>query len=173
MKAPKVVLKNIKTFEGMEGYGLNADIWINGVKCLRVIDEGNGGMFLYRTVYDEKNKTIIETNVNLLESHIKTLPPFKSPIDGMEFPMDMDLFVDQILAEQENKKRQKELKKLQQTALIFGRPNGNSYNYVNFKRPLKDVPPELLKIKFKFIQKNNMGEGDVFLNTNLKELGLL
>ena len=173
MKAPKVVLKNIKTFEGMEGYGLNADIWINGVKCLRVIDEGNGGEFLYRPVYGEKNKTIIETNVNLLENYIKTLSPFKSPIDGMEFPMDMDLFVDQILGEQEKQRWDKKFKKMQETAFLVGKPNSDRYIKHQFKRPLKTIPLELLKIKYQFILRNDCRDGMVFLNTNLKELGLL
>ena len=62
----------------MEGVGLNADMWINGVKCLRVIDEGNGGEFIYRKVYDEKNDELIDENIKVLNEYIKLLPPLKS-----------------------------------------------------------------------------------------------
>lgn len=36
-------LKGVKTFMGMEGYGLNANLYLNGKKVAFVLDEGNGG----------------------------------------------------------------------------------------------------------------------------------
>ena len=33
MDKPNVQLKKVKTFIGMDGYGLNADVYINGVHC--------------------------------------------------------------------------------------------------------------------------------------------
>lgn len=155
----------------MEGYGLNADIYINGVKCLFVIDEGNGGEFLYRNTYDDKNKDVVLKNVELLEKYIKTLPLFK--VDDLEFPMDMDLFVDQILGEQEEQKMVKKFKKMEETAFLVGKPNSDRYVKHQFKRPLKDIPFELLKTKYRFILKNDCRDGVVILNTNLAELGLI
>ena len=31
MKKPIVLLRNVRTFEGHDGLGLNADVWIDGV----------------------------------------------------------------------------------------------------------------------------------------------
>lgn len=36
-------LKNIKQWEGMDGYGLNADLYREGKKVARIHDAGNGG----------------------------------------------------------------------------------------------------------------------------------
>ena len=43
MKEPKVTLKKIKTFLGIEGYGVNADVYITGKIACTEIDSGDGG----------------------------------------------------------------------------------------------------------------------------------
>ncbi len=155
----------------MEGYGLNADIYINGVKCLMIIDEGNGGCFLYRNIYDEKNKTKALENITQLEEYIKNQP--KKVFSWGSVDYDMDMVVDDILAQQEEEKHKKKLQKLQEHALIYGKPDANKYTYQKFTRPLKAIPFELLKTKHDFIKRNVLKNGEVFLNTNLKELGLV
>jgi transcription initiation factor IIF auxiliary subunit len=109
MKTPKVELKKVKTFRGTDGYGLNADIHINGVKCLLVIDEANGGCFNYQNIYDEKNKTKALENIALLKEYIKNQPKKVYPWGSVAY--DMDMLVDDILAEQEEKKLKKMLEK--------------------------------------------------------------
>jgi len=37
-------LSGIKTFTGMEGYGLNANLLLDGKKIAFILDDGNGGM---------------------------------------------------------------------------------------------------------------------------------
>ena len=39
MEKPNVVLKKVKTFQGRDGYGLNAEVWINGVYCTIVLNQ--------------------------------------------------------------------------------------------------------------------------------------
>ena len=48
MTEPKVTIKNLKSFRGMEGYGFNADIYVNGVKSMFAMDGGNGGQIAVR-----------------------------------------------------------------------------------------------------------------------------
>ena len=52
MKISKVELKAIKTFEGMDGYGLNANVYINGKREAVALDEGCGGEMLLRWEHD-------------------------------------------------------------------------------------------------------------------------
>ena len=57
MRKPIVQLKKLSFFEGHDGYGMNADVWIDGVKCMHVYD------FFYK----------IEVFYCLLESIIITI----------------------------------------------------------------------------------------------------
>jgi len=43
----QLTLKGIKTFQGMEGYGLNATLYFKGKKAAFVLDEGCGGEMMY------------------------------------------------------------------------------------------------------------------------------
>jgi len=175
MERPNVELKKVKLFQGMEGYGLNADVYINGVKCFMVIDEGNGGCFIYHNIYDEKKKEKARKNIDLLNEYIENYPPVVFDWGSVKY--DMDMLIDEVLDEQEGKKAKKkwenDLLKLQEHALIFGNPNTLKYSYYNYKRNLSEIPKELLKTKLSFIERNDLKEGDIILNTNLKELGLL
>ena len=66
----KTELKNLKFFRGMEGQGFNADLWINGVKCIFIIDEGNGGCFNYQPyTYNNPKADVVKANIELLEKH--------------------------------------------------------------------------------------------------------
>jgi hypothetical protein len=156
MKKPKLELKRIKTFQGMEGYGLNADLYINGVKCLIVIDEGNGGCFIYRNIYSIKDETKAKRYIAQLEEYIKNHEPIV--FDWGSVPYDMDMLVDDVLAEQEErkarKKMEKEISKLQETSLIFGNPDTFKFAYYNYKRKLSEIPKDLLKTKISFIERN-------------------
>ena len=37
-------LKKVKQMNGRDGYMLNADLYLNGVKLAEVVDDGNGGL---------------------------------------------------------------------------------------------------------------------------------
>ena len=65
MKDLRVTFKNIKTFEGHEGYGLNAKMYINGYYCMFVLDDGNGGCMDY-TIQNYSKNTVMNDRVNSL-----------------------------------------------------------------------------------------------------------
>jgi hypothetical protein len=168
MNVPQVELKKVKLFRGMEGYGLNADVWINGVKCLLAIDEGNGGEMDFERY---ANTEVVKANVKLLEDHIKTLPKDK---DG--FKVDMGSFIDNVLVKQEEAKvkakNEKRMERLYNTAIVIGVPNADRYQFINYKRPLSEVPTMLLQRKVNEVQLTYCKKGVKILNTNFDELGI-
>ena len=178
MIAPKIAFKKVKTFQGMEGYGLNCDLYINGVKCLFVLDEGNGGEMNY-TTYEHQAKTEAEKRkikdlIQQLNDYIKTLPDVKSDLGDKTFTYkpDLDWFVNDLLEKQEIEKNMAKLKKLFTTAIVFGVPNGDKYSYIDYKKPLESFSKQTLQsaianIKFKYCK-----DGVQILNTNLNSLGI-
>lgn len=145
-------LKKVKLFQGMEGYGLNADLYINGVKCLFVIDEGDGGCMIYRNYALETKSDPMSDRINSLidamDEHIKTLPPEKSS-SGKPYPVDRDSFINNLLIEQDVAKQkakwEKKRQKLYETAIVIGKPDGTEIRYYNFKVPLSKIPKTKLQ----------------------------
>ena len=180
MKKINVVLKSVKFHEGHDTMiGFNADVWINGTKCFSAYDSAHGGCFEYNNytynVSDTKKAKILDL-IAELEAHIKTLPPQKFKLNSNDhthsLDYDMDLYINDLLQEFEKNKEKKKMLKLQLTSILFGVPNGGSYSYLNYKKPLSDIPQHILKIKFDGIVKKYCTGDVVILNTNLKELGL-
>jgi hypothetical protein len=171
MEKPRVEIKKVKTFRGMEGYGLNADIHINGVKCMFVIDEGNGGEFRYETNRDPKKQHIIDENIRILEDYIKSLPAKKMKMGDSEFEidMDMDIYIDDVLMEQETMKR---LNKLQKNSIVFGRKENDAWNVLKYNVRLTEVPHAMLQKKVDEIKSQHCKDGVTILNTNLAILGI-
>lgn len=174
MKEPKVELKNIKTFRGMEGIGFNLDLYINGVKCMFVINDANGGMYSYEHNIDSKNPELIKTNIELLDDYINLLPPKVFDIEGEKHILryDFDMYIDEKLEEWEKQKEIKKQLKLQTTSILIGVPNDNKYSYFNFKRPLSELSIGKLRQSILEIQTKHCKDGVVILNTNLEALGI-
>ena len=183
MKEPKVELKNVKTFRGMEGYGLNADIWINGVKCMFVMDEANGGEFDYEElVHGVKNAGEVKALIQELRDYIDNLPKEPMIIGGkpytnekgevMLYKQDMDSYINNILLKQDKEKAQKKMRKQFNTAIVFGVPDAASYQYLNFKRPLSEVNSLILQGKYNEIKSKYCKNGVVVFNDNLTALGV-
>lgn len=175
MDAPKVELKNLKFFMGMENQGFNANLYINGLKCAFVIDEGNGGCLNYQPyLYKNPKESEVKKNMALLENYIKTMPKVKTEFGDIK--MDMDLFIEELINQKEKEKQDKKKVKLMETSFLFGVPNGDSFRYIQFKKPLAELArtnkallqAKLLEYKSKYCKK-----GVVLLNTNLEKLGLV
>lgn len=176
MNELKFELKKVKTFQGMEGTGLNADLYINGVKCLFVIDEANGGEFNYHKNITNNVQTNnkIDNLINAMDKHIKTLPDIVTDLGNKKINLEMnrDLFIDNLLADIEKAKHEKKMQKLYETSIVFGLPNGNKIQYMNFKKPLSALPKLALQLQLDVIVKQHCKNGVVILNNNLKSLGL-
>jgi hypothetical protein len=172
MSEPKVELKNIKIFRGNEGYGMNANIYVNGVKTAFIIDSANGGCFDYEIVQTPQAKG----NFKLLEDYIKTLPKMKTDTgkySGIyEITMDMDLFIDSVMKRQEKSKFEAKKQKLFEIAVVFGSPDGNSYRSCKFKQPLKDYATVVLQRHIDDIKAKILKPDEIIFNTNLEALGI-
>jgi len=172
MNKPTVVLKNVQTFRGHDGQGLNADIWINGIKCMSFHDDAYGGGGEYHNyTYNNPKAEQVKANIKLLEDYLKTLP--EKDYGDFKCKYDMDMFVDELFNEIEKAKHQKKLVKLMQTSFLFGKPNANGYSYIQYKQPLASLPKPYLESELAKYMQKYCKDGVVLLNTNIKELGLV
>lgn len=149
----KIELKNVKTFRGMEGYGLNATVYVNGIKCCFVIDEGNGGCFRYE-VFDKK--LFAE-----LEEHAKQFENFE-PLDAL---------IDKEFNKIEKEKFAKKMQKYMLSSVLVGKEGGGEFGQYKFKVELTKIPKEMLQKQIDKI-KTQLREGETILNTNLQALGI-
>lgn len=84
-------VRNVRTFNGMEGPGFNATLLRDGKPVAELIDDGCGGCVLFRWKDRAEEK--------LLNDHIKTLPPYEFPMvaKGEKFHVTADLFVGRLI----------------------------------------------------------------------------
>jgi len=181
MNKPTVVLKSLKTFMGMEGHGFNVDVWINGVKCIFVIDDANGGCFNYQPyTYNNPKAELVKANIKLLENYIDSLPESPLEINGVPFERDgevvmmkpdMDTFINDLIIEMDVAKEEKKKLNLMKKAILVGKPNAKQYSYYDYKRELSTVPSPILQQHIDGYR-TKLKNGEVILNTNLAELGV-
>ena len=179
MKQPKVQLKKLQMFEGHDGYGFNADIWINGVKCLHARDDAWGAEYEYydHKDYNNKNNPInakIETNIQLLNEYIASLPPKNYEFDGEthKIVVSLDIFINDLVIEELERKKKLEMQRKMKTCVLFGKKGDDHYGYLNFKKPLSSFPLGYLQMQVDQIKKQHCKNGVEILNTNLGDLGV-
>jgi len=179
----KLELKNVKHHAGHDGIpGLNADVFINGVKCIHVYDDSWGGGYQYTELtHNVSNPEKIKALIKLFDDYVKSLPEETidmdrngKPIGGK--PITIKPNWDTVISDLENEwgkaKEAKKITRLMNTSIVFGIPGSDEYRYFNLKRPLKGISQPSLQ---KFINtkvKAALGEGEVILNTNLEEMGI-
>lgn len=125
----EITLKNVKTFRGHEGMGVNATMYIDGVKTLFYMDDASGAIEGDITVYNNEK-------FNLLNEYINSLPeepildakgvPYKDK-DGkdMFIKPNIDMVIDEILKKMEIEKLQKRLQKRTITHLVCSSTDGS------------------------------------------------
>ena len=172
----KIQIKNIKFFEGHDGMtGLNADIYIKGIKCLHVYDDAWGGMFTYTSYANgSKNPEKVKSLIKDFEEYLKTLPKQEINIGGKKtmIPVDMDMFVNDLVNKQEEEKAKRKMERYMKQSIVFGKPNASSYQVLKFKRALADIPQAILQQQVNKVKHEYCTKGVVILNTNLKELNI-
>lgn len=178
MQKPTIELKKVKTFIGREGHGLNADLYINGVKTAFVRDDASGG----GVDYDVINKEMFD----LVNAYAKSLPaePIDfgaGPVRGedgkiMMLDVTLDQLIDDVFNEMERAKTDAKIKKKFVNTLVFGKKGGDRFFEVKYKIPLASIPKEHLQKeieKFKAKYANEFKSGEyVFFNDNLDALGV-
>jgi len=161
----KIELKRISFYERMseETNCFAADLYINGKKVGECKNDGHGGCTDYYGGSPENNAIIREA-----EAYFLSLPKVK--VEGLNL-MHQPTLEDAIDEQFELYLKAKELKKMQklfQTAIVVGKPNGNSYRYINFKQPLSVIPMSKLVFHVAKIVSDHCHDGVQLLNTNFK-----
>lgn len=169
MKQPKVQLKNVHTFEGHDGLGLNADVWINGIKCMHVFDGAYGGEMEYTEhTYDNPKAEQIKANIKLLDDYIATLPEETSTFGDktFKFKVNRDIFINNLYEQMQMEKHMKK-------AILVGDPNSTSYQRFSWKgKTLAQMPVGALQMTVNQIKKKYCTGNVRILNTNLEALGV-
>ena len=161
----KIELKRIQFSERMseETNCFVADLYINGKKVGECKNDGKGGCSDYYGSTPENNQLIRQA-----EDYFKTLPKVKAEGYNFEYQPTLEDAIDKQLELYLKAKEQKRMSKLFQTAIVFGKPNGYSYRYMNFKQPLSNVPMTKLVFYVAKVVSDHCHDGVVILNTNFK-----
>lgn len=96
---PNFEIKKLKSFTGREGYGFNADLYMDGKKVAFVIDEASGGCYHWNYENREIEKTFCD--------YVKTLPNVPSEHFPNGLKMDEDSFISELVAKAEAAKKVK------------------------------------------------------------------
>jgi hypothetical protein len=159
MKEPKIEFKKVKTFIGMEGEGMNADVYINGVKCFFMRDGGDGGMIDFdKYSYRDKPNAEVEANVQLVDAWIAQIPdeiyPLTHPTpDGrmqLVIKADYELYFaekyNEFLKAKDALKFEKKKMAMYKTAIVLGDPaTPDKYSFLNLKKELNQFPKAWLQ----------------------------
>lgn len=87
-------VKNVKSFQGMEGYGFSCSLYRKGMKIGTVTDTASGGMIDFYLNEGEKG---------VLDTYCSTLPVRK--IKEMTIPTDCDIFISGLVEKWEKLKQ--------------------------------------------------------------------
>lgn len=124
----ELTLKNVITFEGRDGYGLNATIYADGKKIAFAIDEGCGGEMHFR--YEGKTPEERRANEAALKAFVDAYPSEPKPDDCEAWEaslyanglrkLDLDDIIGRIADAAENEKRMVRFRK---TYVLFTTPD--------------------------------------------------
>ncbi len=155
----EVTLKNVKTFRGHEGIGLNATVFVNGEKCFYYIDQADGGISYKVPIY---NKELYKK----LEEYAASLP--KETVDDFELQPDIDTLVNKALESYELEKVNKRLMKKTINHIVFKSDDGKaaytSWGNIGIQTMVASYPE---KVKEQIIKMTAKYPGWKLLNTNI------
>lgn len=175
IKLPTIELKNVKTFRGREGHGLNADLVVNGIKICFVRDAGNGGCMDFDIIGDtDEERKVNRAILNMVETYATNLPEktYPASLGGGNYKQDLESLVNELFDDAEVKKEQKKIAKKMVNTIMWGVPNGSTYTQSKFKLPFTVAHRFQLQKYIDEKVKPSLKEGEVILNTNLQALGI-
>jgi hypothetical protein len=116
--ASRITLKKVKTFKGMDGIGINADVYFDGKKVAEALDEGCGGE-LYIQWLDPKMESVVAAYITSLN-----IPAEVVHCEGtsdFEMPYDLEHIINTFVDGMETQKR---LKAICRTKTLIRLTNG-------------------------------------------------
>ena len=127
MKTPIITVKKVSTFQGHDGIGVNADVYIDGIHVGHFYDEARGGEPEFsRAIHmgDKKKDDLVRSLLKELDAYAKSLKPVDLNADRsfgnkplMVQPTAESLMDDVINAEIGKKEDAKFTKKLEKQSL--------------------------------------------------------
>ena len=168
----KVEIKSIKFSESLseETNAFTANLYIDGKKRGYCRNDGRGGCTDIHGFTREDNEIIKQADQWLKENHEKVT--YGSTTYDVDLEHKVDLLLENWLKEKEAKKYKNKIKKLSETALVIGKPNGTEILYYKQKKPLRTYKREGLQNWVNMIKERDCVDGKVILNENLAELGI-
>ncbi len=138
----KLTLKKVKMFQGHDGVGLNADVYVDGVKTLFIFDGATGGESEHSVFDKEKYAELEKYAASLPEYPLYSKEDIERySCEQVMMKVDIDHLINEELdrlEKEKNEKRtkaawQKKLNNLQLTAIVFA--NDEEYSMIRFKIP--------------------------------------
>ena len=160
-----VTLKNVKFSEHMseETNAFTADVYVDGVRCGFAKNDGHGGNTNVHPYSFQQSELFYKS-----ETFLKTLPEINIGTEDEPYMIDsnMESVVDNLFEQWLKEKETKKFEKKMIDRIMWGIPHGYSYSEVKFKRPLSEIPKQVLQTYLNQY-KGRFKEGEKFLNTNL------
>lgn len=192
MKAPVITVKKLSTFQGHDGIGVNADIFIDGVYVGHFYDEARGGEPDFDFAYNDSDPSVrarAQAKFANLEAYAKDQPEIdlnadrkfdNKPMMHKAIAIDLiDYAINDAIEAREKKKANNRLNKDKMRTIMWGNPKDTShYRYVQWKgHTLADIAArpngvDILQSQVDRI-KYDMPVGEEFLNADiLTKLGV-
>ncbi len=145
-------VKNVKSFQGREGYGFECSLYKDGKKIGTVTDTAGGGMTDFYLNKGEKE---------ILDTHCKTLPKWGSEYGSKEYDTDCDIFLNSLVNDFEQQKQyRKWCKKGKVTVYRIDKQKKGTYSL------LSTSYNEVVKAS---LEKKYEGKGLVIVNELIKK----
>ena len=161
-------VKAVKSFEGSDGYGFNANLYRGKKKIAFVRDMGCGGEvdidWLIEKLpkpereYDSekeykkawaKYKAERQEEIDLLKAHVATLPSVKSNFfPDQPLKIDMGWFITDCVSKWELDKEVKKIAKQCKTKTLFRTPTHNSGQYASLNHVCDDRVRDHLRMRY-------------------------
>jgi len=119
-------LKNLKSFEGRDGLCFSVTVYIKGKKAFVATNDGHGGCNFYDPCDLVQGKALL----NDAHEFAKSLPPYKFEGWDGEVACDLDILIDELLAE---KQERDFFKKKCKNYTLFKLPDAKKGEYLQIK----------------------------------------
>ena len=103
----RITLKKVKTFKGMDGVGLNADVYFDGKKVAEALDEGCGGDMWIQWLDRSMEKVVADyiTSLNIPAEVVS----YPSVPTTFEMPYNLEQIINNFVDGMETQKRLKSI----------------------------------------------------------------
>mgnify|MGYP003624821929 FL=1 len=132
----RITVKNVKTFDTMDGMAWDATVYIDGTKVGSAHNDGNGGgAFLHMSTEDEQR----------IEDHVKTLCWFRYDGETGSFvdcdedhpdgsPQNAEILIETLIENAQQERRMKRALKNKAALIIEGKPGITTYSWKGCKQ---------------------------------------